>query len=102
MDEGFKVHKRHTRCGPPTEYYSESIFLVPERSERPQGTENSQDPQDAAVGVRGQLDDDVNPGDDHQEAVHDVPRTAQVRGLTHVETLGNHLGEGGGEGDRKK
>ena len=75
--------------------YLESSIFSPQRSQGPQGSKHSQNTQNATLRVGRQIHDDVNPGNDHEETVHDIPRTAQVRCVTDVEAHGDDLGEDG-------
>ena len=64
----------------------------PERSEGTQEAEDAQDAEDARTAGGGDGGDgDVDEGDDDEEAVHDVPATAQVRVLAEDQALGDQL-----------
>lgn len=54
------------------------MTTLPERPQCSQQTKHAKNAEDAISAARSQRDEDVDQGDDHQKAVHDIPATSQV------------------------
>ena len=68
-------------------------ITIPEWSQRSEQSEDPEYAKDSRAAVCDERDEDVDEGDDNQEAVHHVPPRAQVRVRPQHKTLRNYLKE---------